>query len=157
MPGPANDPPWNSGDTVQTPFGKGVVREVRANGRVLVQVRERTLLLAWQAVSAVRPPLRHEASGTRHVPQAADRNLLPRDARAQAVVDLHGMTVEEALARVELALSDAMLANLTDLRFIHGRSGGRIRAALHRRLREIQSVRRFRLDPANAGVTVVDL
>jgi dsDNA-specific endonuclease/ATPase MutS2 len=41
------------------------------------------------------------------------------------------------------------------VRFIHGRSGGRIRSALHRHLRAFPSVRAFRLDPTNEGVTIV--
>jgi DNA mismatch repair protein MutS2 len=72
-------------------------------------------------------------------------------------VDLHGLTIAEALLRAEHALNDALLADLADLRLIHGRSGGKIRAALHKRLREIPSVRAFALDPRNAGVTVVHL
>jgi DNA mismatch repair protein MutS2 len=72
-------------------------------------------------------------------------------------VDLHGLTVEEALARAELALNDAMLADLPELRLIHGRSGGRIKAALYRRLGTISAVRAVRLDPRNAGVTIVTL
>lgn len=72
-------------------------------------------------------------------------------------MDLHGLTVEEALGRAERALSEALLADLVELRLIHGRSGGRIRAALHQRLRQIPSVRAFGLDPRNEGVTIVRL
>jgi dsDNA-specific endonuclease/ATPase MutS2 len=43
------------------------------------------------------------------------------------------------------------------VRFIHGRSGGRLRGALHGRLRQIAAVREFRLDPRNPGVTIVSL
>jgi dsDNA-specific endonuclease/ATPase MutS2 len=75
--------------------------------------------------------------------------------RAAGEVDLHGLTVEEALAAAERAVNDALLGDLPQLRLIHGRSGGRIRAALHRRLRAIPTVRAFRLDPRNAGVTIV--
>jgi dsDNA-specific endonuclease/ATPase MutS2 len=50
-----------------------------------------------------------------------------------------------------------MLADVPELRLIHGKSGGRIRTSLHRRLREIPTVRGFRLDPANPGVTIVSL
>ena len=35
-----------AGDAVQTPHGKGVVREVRNNGRLLVQVQQRALVVA---------------------------------------------------------------------------------------------------------------
>jgi len=81
-----------------------------------------------------------------------------RDARSRsAEVDFHGLTVEQALDRVLQALNKALLADLSELRLIHGRSGGRIRAALHRRLRETPSVRSFQLDPKNEGVTIVRL
>ena len=78
-------------------------------------------------------------------------------AKNYADVDLHGLTVEEALARAEDALNEALIEDCAELRVIHGRSGGRIRAALHRRLREIPSVRGFGLDPRNPGVTIVKL
>jgi DNA mismatch repair protein MutS2 len=74
-----------------------------------------------------------------------------------AEIDLHGCTVEEALAKVEDALNEALLADVAQLRFIHGRSGGRIRAALHQRLRDIRTVRHFLIDPRNDGVTIVEL
>jgi len=72
-------------------------------------------------------------------------------------VDLHGLTVEEALLCAARSVNDAALGNRTGLRFIHGRSGGRIRSALHRWLREVPTVSSFRLDPRNPGVTVVSL
>ena len=72
-------------------------------------------------------------------------------------VDLHGLTVDAALDCVERALNAALLADLPELRLVHGKSGGRIRGALHQRLRAMPSVRGFRLDPRNAGVTIVVL
>jgi DNA mismatch repair protein MutS2 len=70
-------------------------------------------------------------------------------------IDLHGLTVAEALERAERALNDALLADESELRLIHGRGGGRLKAALHRWLNTVPSVRRFRLDPRNEGVTIV--
>ena len=61
------------------------------------------------------------------------------------------------MAKAELALNEALLADVDVLRLIHGKSGGRIRAALHGRLRELPGVRGFRLDPHNEGVTIVTL
>jgi DNA mismatch repair protein MutS2 len=150
------------GDAVQTPLGKGVVREVRNNGRLLVELKGRAVEIAAASVSALeaspQPKARTgkgrgsaaEERGTQTVPGA-----LARSARGE--VDLHGLTVEEALARAEDALNEALLADSPELRLVHGRSGGRIRAALHRRLQQITSVRSFRLDPRNAGVTIVVL
>jgi DNA mismatch repair protein MutS2 len=146
------------GDTVQTRFGKGVVREVRNNDRVMVDVQGRAIVFTEKEITVLdagrkRSPARAVASGS-----GSERPRPKREARsAVAEVDLHGLTVEEALDRVQHALNEALLADIGELRLIHGRSGGRIRAALHRRLGEIPSVRGFRLDPRNEGVTLVSL
>jgi DNA mismatch repair protein MutS2 len=144
------------GDIVQTPLGKGVVREVRNNGRLLVEVKGRALIVTERDVAVAdagrRPrPNKVAAQGRSKPSRMKSRRTASLD------VDLHGLTVEEALERAQQALNDALLADLAELRLIHGRSGGRIRAALHRRLRETPSVRTFRLDPRNEGVTIVDL
>ena len=55
------------------------------------------------------------------------------------------------------AVDAAIRAGHGRLRVIHGRSGGRLRGALHRQLRGLPPVRAFRLDPANDGVTIVEL
>ncbi|MEO7192752.1 MAG: Smr/MutS family protein [Vicinamibacterales bacterium] len=146
------------GDTVQTPLGKGVVRDARKNGRTVVEIQGRTVIVDEHAVTPLDRPAK--ASKPRPAPAWGDvpQGTAPgaRGAHeARRELDLHGLTVEEALARAELAINDALLADLPQLRLIHGRSGGRIRAALHRRLRDIPSVRAFRLDPANDGVTIV--
>lgn len=138
---------------MQTPFGKGVVREAGNSGRLTVEIRDRSLVLDEGTVTPLNPP---KATGRKK--QASVRAPGTR-ARARPVVDvdLHGLTVEEALARAEQALNDALLADLPGLRLIHGKSGGRIRAALHRRLSDIPTVRAFRLEPGNPGVTIVTL
>jgi len=152
---------FKEGDAVQTPFGKGVVREVRNNRRLLVDVHDRALVVGDDDVTAIAGDARrsHKAGpadrkpdrGTATAGSASVAGARPVD------IDLHGLTVEEALARVESALNEALLADHESLRLIHGRSGGKIRAALHRRLREIPSVRGFRIDPRNEGVTIVSL
>ena len=145
---------------MQTPFGKGVVREVRNNTRLLVDVQGRAMVMSDADVTALDP-----GAGRSRTADLADprRAGVVRPAAASAAapalapaeIDLHGLTVEEALARVDSALNEALLADAESLRVIHGRSGGKIRAALHRRLRELPSVRSFRLDPRNEGVTIV--
>lgn len=146
---------------MQTHFGKGVVREVRNNGRLLVDVQGRALVVREADVTVLdtgRP--RSRPSRTRATEPAPPRESIqrrPGPSGPGVEVDLHGLTVEDALARVESALNEALLADVDGLRLIHGRSGGRIRAALHRRLRELPNVRGFRLDPRNEGVTIVNL
>lgn len=145
-----------AGDAVQTPFGKGVVREVRNNGQLLVQIQQRALLVAAAQASPLGASARATASrpATASEPQASP---LHESRRAPFEIDLHGLTVDEALGRIDAALDAALRAGASEMRFIHGRSGGKLRGALHRRLGAISAVRGVRLDPRNPGVTIVTL
>ena len=78
-------------------------------------------------------------------------------ADAPDVIDLHGLTAAEAVAALDAFLNEALLASLAEVRVIHGRSGGRLKAAVHQRLRELPSIRGFALDPRNRGITIVSL
>ncbi len=147
--------PFRAGDPVQTPLGKGVVREARNHGRVLVDVNGRSVVLDARTLAPVDPG-QQTRKKTRTAGSRSGESL-PDGGGAAADVDLHGLTVEEALVRAEQALNDALLADRSELRLIHGKGGGRLRAALHDRLAQIAAVRAFRLDPRNAGVTIVQL
>lgn len=148
---------FTAGDTVQTRLGKGVVRQILNRNRLAVDVQGRALVVTESEISALAPA-RKRSRPTPASGRGSARIDPKREAHTVlAEIDLHGLTVEEALDRVQQALSHALLADLGELRLIHGRSGGRIRAALHRRLRETPSVRTFRLDPRNEGVTIVSL
>ena len=136
-----------AGDAVQTPHGKGVVREVRNHGRLLVQIQQRALVVSESAVTSV-PATRRGA------PPASREAAIESPRPAPTEVDLHGLRVDEALVRIDEVLDAALRAGHAEVRFIHGRSGGRLRGALHARLRGIRAVRRFALDPANPGVTI---
>ncbi len=140
------------GDFVHTPFGKGVVREIRNNGRVLVDVRGRSLIFKQQELSPAAESQRRQKNASHPPVSRASAGRLPA-----SEIDLHGMTVERALERAAGALDDALLGDLQELRFIHGKSGGRIRSALHGWLKAVTSVRSFRVDPQNEGVTIVSL
>jgi DNA mismatch repair protein MutS2 len=154
-------PDYLPGDAVQTPFGKGIVREVRHGGQYVVDVRGRALVLAASQVSRTVGGGRRRERAMREARDPGSlRGELPIPKAIPtppATVDLHGLTVPEALARIDDALNEALLAGVSELRVIHGRSGGRIRAALRQRLCAIPSVRSFALDPHNAGVTIVRL
>jgi dsDNA-specific endonuclease/ATPase MutS2 len=151
------DPRIGVGDQVQTPLGKGVVLEVRHGGRLLIDIAGRKVVLEVSAARLMDPPGK---SGRRKRPTPApveeDGGLADGRRPAPAEVDLHGLFVADALARVELAVNDALLAGRLQLRIIHGRSGGRIKAAVHRQLEGLPPVRGFRLDPGNDGVTIVE-
>jgi DNA mismatch repair protein MutS2 len=145
------NPRFAVGDAVQTPLGKGTVRDVQNNGRLVIQIQQRALVMPADAVSLLTRVTRKVAGTMQSAAAPAARRPAPSE------VDLHGLRVEEALVRIDDALDAALLAGLAELRFVHGRSGGRIRGALHQRLRAIPTVQGFRLDPHNPGVTIVTL
>ena len=147
---------FSPGDEVHVvTFGRGVVREVRNGGRYLVEVKGRAMIVDGSALASVAEPKRRQASTGAHqvapIPERLARTHAP------ASLDLHGMTVDEALAALEAFLNDAILAGHAEVRVIHGRSGGRLRAAVHRRLEQVSSVRAFRIDRANPGLTIIAL
>ena len=143
------------GDTVRTPLGKGVVQEVRQHGRLVVLIGNRSVVVDARDASVSDRP-----SAAKRRPVPAGQLITPDDDRgrrgAAADVDLHGLTVADALERVVAAVDAAIRAGHGRLRVIHGRSGGRLRGAVQRQLRELPSVRAFRLDPANDGATIVE-
>ena len=143
------------GDTVRTPLGKGVVQEVRQHGRLVVLIGNRSVVVDARDASVSDRP-----SAAKRRPVPAGQPITPDDDRGRrgvaADVDLHGLTVADALERVVAAVDAAIRAGHGRLRVIHGRSGGRLRGAVQRQLRELPSVRAFRLDPANDGATIVE-
>lgn len=148
-------PSFHVGDAVHVDgFGKGIVREARNGGRYLVEVKGRAMAVGADQLTLLAVPPRAVPAA----PVPAARPDVTRDGDgAIARVDLHGHTVETALAALDEALNDALLAGAAELHVIHGRSGGRLRAAVHRRLTALPPVRRFGLDPRNPGVTIVRL
>ena len=133
-------------------LGTGVVREVRNGGRYVIEIKGRTMIVEGDQMerAAERP-----GRGTKSAPPEPHSGSTARGVAAS--LDLHGKTVEEALAALDIFLNDAILAALPEVRVIHGRSGGRLKSAVHKRLRELPPVRAFRVDPGNPGVTLVTL
>lgn len=148
-------------------LGKGIVREVRRRGQYLVALGATTIVCDERDLTPVTAPGKkraRERSGAtpafHDVPAAgASVREKPGAARGTAspTIDLHGLTVEQALQVVDDRLNAAILAGAESINIIHGKGEGRIRAALHRHLGGISSVRHYELDARNPGVTHVYL
>jgi DNA mismatch repair protein MutS2 len=147
-------PTFTPGDSVHVAgLGTGTVRDARNGGRYVVEIKGRALVVDGGQLEHVRTPRR--ARGSEAVtPPAAEGDFAGARAGSDSL-DLHGRTVAEAVELLDIFLSNALLASRDDVRVIHGRSGGRIKAAVHKRLRQLPSVRSFGVDPGNPGVTIV--
>ncbi len=92
-------------------------------------------------------------------PQQASRHI---SVHTEAVRECNviGMTAAEAIPELEAFLDAAALANLTEVRVIHGMGTGKLRAAVHVFLKGHPLVASFRLGKygeGESGVTVVTL
>jgi DNA mismatch repair protein MutS2 len=130
-------------------IGKGTVREVRNGGRYLVDVGARSIVTSEDQLTAIEAPKRAVKTTARPVYETPSESSLS--------IDLHGHTVDEAVEALAAFLNRALLAGAREVQIIHGRSGGKIKAAVHAQLKGIVAVKGFSLDPSNAGVTIVKL
>lgn len=145
-------PVFARGDRVHiAALGTGVVRDVRNGGRYLVDVKGRAIVVAAAQLEPApeRRALRRHVSDSSHAPDAVSPLSLS--------LDLHGKTAADAIEALDAFVNDALLAGASEARVIHGRSGGTLKAAVHARLLQLPSLRGFRLDPRNRGVTIVEL
>ena len=141
-----------AGDSVHVrAIGKGIVREVRNGGRLLVEVHGRAFVTTIDAVTHAQVEKKKKSKAPPRVGGAT-----PQIA-AIVSLDLHGMTVEESHEAVIAFLDRALRTGATEAHIIHGRSGGRLKSALHAQLKKIPAVQRFAIDPRNPGVTIVKL
>ena len=143
-----------AGDRVHVArIGTGVVREARNGGRYVVDIKGRTMIVTGAQLerAAPEPPTRARQSRD----QGARATDPPAAPLRVPTLDLHGKTVIESLELLDAFLNEAILDGHSEVAIVHGRSGGRVKAAVHGRLRETSAARAFRVDPRNPGVTVV--
>ncbi len=72
---------------------------------------------------------------------------------------LIGCTVDEAIARLDKYLDDALLAHMSSVRIVHGKGTGALRSAVHSHLKGLSYVDSFHLaefGEGDAGVTIVE-
>lgn len=79
---------------------------------------------------------------------------------AKATTDVRGFRADDACKEVERLISDAVLANLSNVTIIHGKGTGALRQAIHDQLSRHGSVSSFRngaITEGGDGVTIVDI
>lgn len=78
-----------------------------------------------------------------------------RNPRHLERLDLHGMTVVDAIAAVEKRIDEAIIADIDRVEIIHGIGTGRLMTALHQYLAKLTVVQSYKMDMVNPGVTWV--
>ena len=75
-------------------------------------------------------------------------------------ISLRHMHVEEALYELDKYINDALIANLTTIRIVHGKGEGILRKAVHEYLKNNPHVKSYRLGnygEGDLGVTIAEL
>ena len=87
------------------------------------------------------------------------RIKMSKSASISPEINLLGCTVDEAVARLDKYLDDAYISKLSQVRIVHGKGTGALRAGITAYLKGIPYIKNFRLGEAgegDAGVTIVE-
>lgn len=134
------------GTVLEPPNNKGVVR-LQA-GILTMEIPYTDLARADEDKPAVAAKRQYD-----HVDLSSRSDISMR-------LDLHGMTVDEALIEVDRYLDDAFLAGLKEVSIVHGRGTGVLRRSVRDYLRTHSHVRTMRAgeyDEGGDGATIVTL
>ena len=146
-----------------TSLGKnGTIIDVNGND-VTVQVgilkmnvpAKKCLVTKAQPVSA-----EPESTKKRKKAGYSHQMFVAKSSSAKQEVDLRGMTLNEAIPVVDKAIDDALLAGISQLRLIHGKGTGALRAGLTAYLENNRFVKKLELaslETGGSGATVIDL
>ena len=114
----------------------------------VVNVKDIELL---DEVSIKGPSYEHTSTG---------RVRISKSASVSPEINLLGMTVDEAVSVLDKYLDDAAIAHLDEVRVVHGKGTGALRAGVQNFLRKNKHVQSYRLGEygeGDAGVTIVKL
>jgi DNA mismatch repair protein MutS2 len=90
---------------------------------------------------------------------SAGKLKMSKSASVSPEINLIGLTVDEAIPKLDKYLDDAYIAHLPSVRIVHGKGTGALRNAVHGHLKRQQYVKSFRLGEAgegDAGVTIAE-
>ncbi|MBQ2930429.1 MAG: Smr/MutS family protein, partial [Clostridia bacterium] len=138
----------SQGTVLGTPNAKGEV-EVQA-GIMKLQVNLSQLRLIKEKPAANQKP--KQSSVKMHT------GAMERTVRMEC--DVRGMTLDEALAQVDIYLDNAILAGMGEVSIIHGKGTGVLRSGIQQHLRRHMHVASSRLGvygEGESGVTIVTL
>lgn len=130
-----------------------------ANGNLFVQMgilRSKVSindleLLQESAISGPGLERQKKGSGSSGIKMSKSASVSPE-------INLLGMTVDEAVAVLDKYLDDACIAHLGQVRVVHGKGTGALRAGIHKHLKKLKNVKEFHLaefGEGDAGVTIV--
>ncbi len=117
------------------------------------QVNVKDLILIDENADVKAAKKRYEKTGTGSI-------RMSKSATMSGELMLIGLTVDEAIAKLDKYLDDAILAHMPSVRIVHGKGTGALRNAVHAHLKHLSYVSGYHLaefGEGDAGVTIVEL
>ena len=108
-------------------------------------------LFQENSVSGPGLEARRKGSGSSNIKMSKSFGISPE-------INVLGMTVDEAVAQLDKYLDDAYIAHLPQVRIVHGKGTGALRAGIHKHLKRLKYIKEFHLGgfgEGDAGVTIV--
>lgn len=134
--------------TVHTlPNAKGDLYVQMGILRSLVNIKD--LVLIEEDIS---PAIKKYSAGS-----STSKIKVGKSSSVSAEINLIGMTVDEAISKLDKYLDDAYIAHLPSVRIVHGKGTGALRTAVHSHLKRQRHVASYRLGESgegDAGVTI---
>lgn len=137
---------------IVTPLARaGVVIEALRGDSFKVALGSLTIVVSGRELELSISSERPKDAGKVEVRSASKGIKVP------VMIDLHGMTVAEAVSRLETWLNACILARHGNVKIVHGLGTGRVQHAAHEVLARYSAVRAFRINDLNPGETDVFL
>lgn len=145
----------------------GVITDVKGN-EVTVQVgilkmnvpAAKCLLTKAQPANIDNEPKKRKGFTKNAAANYAHQMFVAKSGSAKQEIDLRGMTLDEAIPAVDKAIDDALITGIGQLRLIHGKGTGALRAGLTAYLENncfVKKLETAALDAGGSGATVIDL
>lgn len=133
----------------------GVVKtKPDAKGNVLVQCGILSSQIRVTDLELRDEPVIHTPTMTK---TSSGKMKMSKAASVSAEINLIGMKVDEAIPRLDKYLDDAYLSHIPNVRIVHGKGTGALRAAVHQHLKRTSYVAEYRLGEygeGDVGVTI---
>lgn len=154
-PGSDKDRPIQEGDFVKMKTGgaTGMVESINKKNAVVL-IGDMRMVIKMRDLQHANEPL--DIRSARSV-QTSTANL---SGGFDPKLDIRGMTIQEAMKVVEAFVDNALIANVANIRIVHGKGTGALRNVVRRKLREYNvpmNVAHPSHDNGGDGVTEVEL
>jgi len=133
--------------------GTGTVREINKK-EAKVEMGNFSLTIKLRDLQLIKNPIKLTKS------TKVQTDTLKQQAHFEPLLDIRGMRQQEAMESVQRFMDNALMANATEVKIIHGKGSGVLRQVVNKKLREYPNIDSyFHPEPqaGGDGVTIVEL